>query len=202
VCDEHIQRLIVRPYTTQKYRGYIKNHLSPIGNLPVDTITDTDMIQWVKYMQSKKLSAKTILNVHGFIYSTMETAIRLKYREDNPCDGKYLPDDDATEDTSTFLTMQEFTTILEYVPGHNKLAFQFLISTGLRLGEMTALTVEDALLDANVPSVRVVKSYQEEHGQWVVGPPKTPESRRTVSLPPSLTAQLEQHVKGKHPDDS
>lgn len=195
VTEKHLELIIVRPYTITTYKGYVKNHLSPLLNLPVDTITEADLRQWVKYMQTKKLSAKTIANVHGFIYGVMETAIKLKHRPDNPCGGKYLPEDNAIEDTTTFLTMEEFNIVSEHLPAHNKTAFRFLISTGLRLGEMTALTVDDLLLDAEVPSVRVVKSYQEEYGQWVVGPPKTPEARRTVSLPPSVVVSLREYTK-------
>lgn len=201
MAAEHLDRIIVRPYTITKYEGYVRNHLEPIGNLPVDTITDTDMIHWVKWMMGRNKAPKTISNVHGFIYGVMETAVKLQHRPDNPCHGKYLPDDNATADKSTFLTMTEFNTILNYVPEHNKIAYQFLISTGLRLGEMTALFVEDFLEGAQVPSVRVMKSYQQENGQWVIGPPKTPESRRTVSLAPSTTRALQEHTKGRLPDD-
>lgn len=201
VSDKHLERILVRPYTLKKYRGYIRNHLDTLGNLPIDTVTDTDLIQWVKYMMGKNKSPKTISNVHGFIYAVFETAVALKFRGDNPCHGKYLPENTSTEDKSTFLTMDEFNTILKYVPEHNRIGFAFLISTGLRLGEMTALTVEDPRLDAAVPGVRVVKSFQEVEDGWVVGPPKTEESRRTVSLPPSTVAALEERIEGKGPDD-
>lgn len=201
VAAKHIGRLIVSPGMERKYKGYIKNHFDPIGNLPVDTVTDTDMIQWTKWMIARGKSPKTIRNVHGFIHGVMATAVALDEREDNPCHGRYLPADNSTEDKSTFLTMAEFNSIIQYVPEHNQLAFRFLISTGLRLGEMTALLVDDLRLDGSVPGVRVTKSWQEGATEWIVGPPKTPESRRTVSLAPSTTQALTAHTGRLQPDD-
>jgi len=202
LADEHMDLLIVSPGTVRRYKGYVKNHFEKIGPIPVDTLTSADMIRWVKYMLAKGLAPKTISNVHGFIHGVVQTAVELKHRADNPCHGRYLPEDDSTEDKNTFLTMDEFRSILQYVPAHNQAAMSFLISTGLRLGEMTALTKNDLLLDAAVPSVRITKSYQEgEDEPWVVGPPKTPESRRTVSLPPSTVTALRELVKGLRPGE-
>lgn len=202
VADEHMELLIVSPGTVRRYEGYIKNHFENIGNIPVDTLTSADMIRWVKYMLAKGLRPKTISNVHGFIHGVVQTAVELKHRDDNPCHGRYLPDDDATEDKNTFLTMEEFRAILQHVPTHNQSAMSFLIATGLRIGEMTALTPGDLLLDAAVPSVRITKSHQEgDEEAWVVGPPKTPESRRTVSLPPSTVTALRAVVKNLGPTD-
>ncbi|NWN89226.1 MAG: site-specific integrase [Micrococcaceae bacterium] len=196
LADEHLDLLIVSPGTIRRYKGYIKNHFEKIGPIPVDTLMSADLIRWVKYMLDRGLSPKTISNVHGFIHGVVQTAVELKHRSDNPCHGRYLPDDDATEDKNTFLTMDEFRSILQYVPAHNQPAMSFMIATGLRLGEMTALTPGDLMLDAAVPSVRVTKSHQEGEDAWVVGPPKTPESRRTVSLPPSTVTALRELVQG------
>lgn len=200
VAAQHLDRVIVAPDTARKYRGYLKNHFDPIGNLPVDTITDTDMIQWTKWMMRRGKSPKTIRNVHGFIYGVFNTAVALKHCQDNPCHGKYLPDDDSTEDKTTFLTMDEFALVLRHIPDHNKVAFSFLLATGLRLGEMTALLVDDLKLDGSVPGVRVTKSWQEGDTAWVVGAPKTPQARRTVSLPPSTAQALTEHTRTLSPD--
>jgi integrase len=200
VCEEHIDRLDVRAYTIKKYRGYVKNHLSPIGNLPIDMITDSDMIQWRKYMQGKDRSPKTIKNVHGFIHGVMDTAVALDYRKDNPCHGKYLPKDRSARVKATFLTMDEFNAVAEYLPAHNEPAFRFLISTGLRLGEMTALTVEDVQLDHAIPSVKIDKSDQEDDEGWIVGDPKSEAAWRTVSLAPSTVDDLRKVIHGKSLD--
>lgn len=198
VADKHIGRVIVQDDTLSKYRGYIRNHFEPLGNIPIDQVHDGDLIQWTRWMLGRKKSPKTIRNVHGFLYGVMTTAVALKYRDDNPCHGNYLPDDDATEDKTTFLTMDEFSTVLQHIPAYNQPAFSFLISTGLRLGEMTALLVDDFRLDGAVPSVRVVKSWKWQGGNdgeaWFVGPPKTTQARRTVSLAPSTVQALQPRV--------
>jgi integrase len=69
---------------------------------------------------------------------------------------------------------------------HYRPFFQFLVGTGLRFGEATALTPRDFDLDGVTPSVKVTKAWKEDEDRgFYIGPPKTKKSRRTVSLAPS-----------------
>lgn len=199
MAEEHLDRIIVRPYTAKRYRGYVKNHFEGIGHLPVDTLTDTDMINWVKYMMGKDKAPKTIRNVHGFISHIMKTAMSLGHISKNPCEATRLPKDRGQKFKPTFLTMEEFNLIAQYLPGHNEPAFRFLISTGLRLGEMTALTVDDVQLDHAIPSVNIDKSDQEDDEGWIVGDPKSEAAWRTVSLAPSTVVSLQNIIADKLP---
>jgi len=68
----HIERLInVREYTIKRYRGYIKNHFDGLRHLPVDQVTEDDLIRWIKHMTKKGCSPKTVANVHGFVHAAM-----------------------------------------------------------------------------------------------------------------------------------
>ena len=60
-------------------------------------------------------------------------------------------------------------------------AFEMLYWTGMRLGELLALTMEDFDFEKN--TVRINKSYQRLQGQDVITTPKTPKSNRTIKLP-------------------
>ena len=197
VAEGHIDRLVnVRAYTIKRYRGYIKNHFDVIGQLPVDAITEDDLIQWIKMMQKKGKSPKTISNVHGFIHGAMSSAVRRGLRPDNPCNGRILPNDDSTEDKAVFMTMAQYRKIMEHVNLWQRPMFELLIGSGLRLGEATALTPEDFDLDGETPSVRITKSYQEDDdSEWIIGPPKTKKARRTVALAPSTVAAIRDRVE-------
>lgn len=192
----HIERLInVREYTVKRYRGYIKNHFAGIGNLPVDQITEDDLIRWIKAMTKKGCSPKTVANVHGFVHAAMNSAVRRRLRPDNPCNGRLLPKDDATEDKAMFLTMQQVNAIIDCADEWHRPMWRLLIGSGLRLGEATALTRTDFQLDTATPSVRIMKAYQEMEDGWAVGAPKTKKARRTVALAPSTVEAIRPRVE-------
>ena len=192
----HIERLInVCEYTVKRYRGYIKNHFGGLGHLPVDQITEDDLIRWIKGMTKKGCSPKTVANVHGFVHAAMNSAVRRRLRPDNPCNGRLLPKDDATEDKAMFLTMEQMNAIIDHADEWHKPMWRLLIGSGLRLGEATALTKADFQLDAVTPSVRIMKAWQEMEDGWAIGAPKTKKARRTVALAPSTVAAIRARVE-------
>ncbi|WP_028265952.1 tyrosine-type recombinase/integrase [Arthrobacter sp. MA-N2] len=196
----HIERLInVREYTIKRYRGYIKNHFSGLGHLPVDQITEDDLIRWIKGMVKKGCSPKTVANVHGFIHASMNSAVRRRLRQDNPCNGRLLPKDDSTEDKAMFLTMGQMNLIIERADEWQRPMWILLIGAGLRLGEATALNRTDFQLDAPTPSVRITKAYQEMEDGWAIGAPKTKKARRTVALAPSTVDAIRARVEAAGP---
>ena len=185
----------VREYTIKRYRGYIKNHFAGLGHLPVDQIKEDDLIHWIKAMVKKGCSPKTIANVHGFIHAAMNSAVRRGLRTDNPCNGRLLPKDDATEDKAMFLTMEQMNAIIDQADEWHRPMWRLLIGSGLRLGEATALLASDFQLDAATPSVRIMKAWQEMEDGWAVGAPKTKKARRTVALAPSTVTAIRERVE-------
>lgn len=192
----HIERLInVREYTIKRYRGYIRNHFDGLRHLPVDQVTEDDLIRWIKHMTKKGCSPKTVANVHGFVHAAMNSAVRRRLRADNPCNGRLLPKDDATEDKAMFLTMEQVNAIIDHADPWHQPMWRLLIGSGLRLGEATALLASDFQLDAVTPSVRIMKAWQEMEDGWAVGAPKTKKARRTVALAPSTVEAIRERVE-------
>ena len=92
-----------------------------------------------------------------------------------------------------FWTKDEFQRFIECVPDPQcNLAFQILFYTGLRCGELLALVPGDINLDSE--TLTVTKTFRREHGTDVITSPKTENSIRTVTLPPSLVEQLRQYI--------
>jgi len=71
-------------------------------------------------------------------------------------------------------------------------AFQILYWCGLRVGELLALTPQDIDFDNKV--IRVTKSYQRLEGKDVITDPKTPKSKRNVSMPDFLCEELKDYI--------
>lgn len=77
-------------------------------------------------------------------------------------------------------------------PSPDGLAIRFLAYTGLRIGEFSALRVQD--IDTTKGVVTVSGSLAD--GETEIGPTKTGKTRR-VPLPKSMRAELAAHLKGR-----
>ena len=69
-----------------------------------------------------------------------------------------------------------------------KMAFLLLYWTGMRIGELLAITYND--IDLEKRTISVNKSYQRIEGRDIITPPKTPKSKRIITIPPFLTEEL------------
>ena len=72
-------------------------------------------------------------------------------------------------------------------------AFQMLYWTGIRVGELLALTVGDFDFKNNMLTIN--KSYQRLHGEDVITTPKTEKSNRTIKMPQFLCDEMQEYLK-------
>lgn len=72
-----------------------------------------------------------------------------------------------------------------------KLAFDILFFTGIRSGELLALTPEDVLPDK---ALRICKNYAKIRGAEMFLTPKTPRSKRTLSIPDFLYNEILEYI--------
>lgn len=204
VIQEHID-LLVRPSsgTIRNYQTMLELHIKPVlGAIPVDELDFRDIALWIRTMLAKGKSAKTIRNNQSLLYSSMEMAVRLKYRSDNPCRGVQLPSGEKVEDEARFLTHAEFSQILAIMPERYKDFTQFLVMTGTRFGEATAVTVADVDLMSKPPTVRITKAWKRDgNNEFYVGSTKTGAGKRTISLPATLVEILIPLVASRQSSD-
>ena len=93
-----------------------------------------------------------------------------------------------------FWTKEEYLKFIEAVKDkpYSYHAFQILYWCGLRVGELLALTSQDIDFDNKV--IRITKSYQRLEGKDVITDPKTPKSKRNVSMPDFLCEELKDYI--------
>lgn len=72
-----------------------------------------------------------------------------------------------------------------------KLAIDILFHTGMRLGELLALTPTDILPDMHID---VNKTYVTANGEEVLIPPKTQNSKRCIPIPKSLYCEIQKYI--------
>lgn len=189
-----------------------------IGNLTQDDITD-----WVRAEQKGEPDAvetgkwarrpadpKSIANRHGLLYCIVQAAIDAEpqLRTTNCCKKTSLPrTDDHTTEEMTFLEREEYQRIAVEIkdPGARALA-DWLVGTGMRFGEATALQVRDINVTSDRPTANVQRAWKKAKkgtagGAFYLGPPKTKKARRLIALSPVQVALVREQVTGRSPED-
>jgi integrase len=193
MVQEHID-LLVRPSTGTigTYQRILDLHIrSRIGHVPVDEFGYREIMQWVKGLTVDGVAPKSIHNMHGLLSAAMKTAELLQYISRNPCHGIPLPTVERAEDHTMFLTHAEFNLLVDGIRAPYKTLVQFLVMTGTRFGEATALKVADIDLLSGPPTARINKAWKRD-GQsgYYIGPTKTGAGKRTIGLNPALVDLL------------
>jgi integrase len=193
--------------TRNDYLRTCELSLFPIlGELPIDQITTDEIGQWVTWQEHQPsrrrpgqfIAAKTVKNRHAVLSDILASAGK-KFNTDNPARGAKIKK--GIREEPVFLTLDEYYAILAASNPRWRPLFSFLVGSQLRLSEARALTWSDINRNGNPPTVRVSKAWKKGRPE-VLGPPKSPKSRRTVSLWPALVAELPRS-KGlifEHPD--
>ena len=176
----HIDNLTgVQSATLGRYRTYVARDIDPVfGSMPVSAVTEATIAQWVKQLGG---SGKTISNKHGFVSGAFKAAVRAGVMASNPCEGRRLPHTRVEE--TVFLTPGEFRLLRDHIERERwKNLATWLVSTGMRFSEATALTAAD--IDADAKTCRITNAWKYS-GDYrpEIGPPKTKKSVRTISLP-------------------
>jgi integrase len=190
--ERHIElRTAVSGYTRTRYGRSLSHHFEgELGATLIEELNHEGVVDWVLLMQ-KKLAPKTVSNYFGFLSSAMKTSIRLGLRTDNPCYGVRLPSSNSIEAPVRVITRDEWARILMNLDPHYRPFFQFLLVTGMRFSEATALTGSDFEYTDSPVLVNVSKAWKEDgRGNQVVGPPKTTSSRRKIALSSRMAGAL------------
>lgn len=163
------------------YRSYLKNDIEPVlGKIPIDLLTDEDIAGWVQGLAERKLAGKTIANRHGFLSAALNTAVP-KHIPANPAIGTRIPRTERKE--MCFLTHDEFDLLLNCIDERWQPMVRFMVASGCRLGELTALRPAD--VDRVSRRVWIgrgwKRTYEKGHG-YEIGATKTKKADRPVVI--------------------
>ncbi|MGV7431763.1 tyrosine-type recombinase/integrase [Mycobacterium kansasii] len=150
---------------------------------------------WVNELASQGSSAATIETALGVLRMVLGLAVEDRRIARNPCDGVKAPPREHSR--RAYLTHQQVDELAAAM-ARDGLVVRFLAYTGLRYGEMAALTVAD--FDMLRRRVQVRRSVTEVKGKLVWSTPKNHE-RRSVPFPRFLSEDLARRMAGKGRED-
>lgn len=183
----------VEPATRTRYRRYMENDIGPaMGDLPLHALCaatadqNTVVQEWVNEQEADGVAPKTIANKHGFLSGCLRAAVKRHLLPFNPCEDTKLP---KRRRECVFLEPEEFDIVYEAVPERWRPLTLFLVTTGVRYSEATALRVGDVA--RNVDSTenefwtcRIAKAWKYTGtADYKLGGPKTQRGYRTINIP-------------------
>lgn len=151
--------------------------------------------------KQKVMSPKTLRNLHGLLSSVLKEAVEAEppLRERNPCDLTKLPrtDDDGITDEEDdaedmcFLTPEEVRGFAScFAREEDRRLVRVTYGTGMRWGEVTALARRHAVAEPK-RKLRIRRAWKWSPAKsHYLGTPKTKCSRREISTPPKVWADL------------
>lgn len=189
----------VRPHTASGYEvAWRRRVFEAFGHRELGTIT-TFEIEAVAATWQVKYSTKR--DALACLSKIMRAAVKAGLVPVNPCLGVELGRQEEGDPTGRALSRAEVGRLLAVLPelGVYRRFVVTLLFTGMRIGELAAITVADC--DLEVGLIRVSKTASPgRHGEIVVGPTKSGKSR-LVPIAAQLRPVIEEACDGKSPDD-
>jgi len=200
-----IQEIYFKKYTSNQKPNYVrsqkelyKNHIEPFfGNalitlLKFKQINDFQNSLLEKESATKKTLSKNSINkIMILLGKLFNTAIKENIIIENPC--RNIEKLKFEKKEMNFWTADTFKIFLSAInedkEPYTYLFYQTAFLTGLRAGEMIALTWKDVDFDRG--EIRVNKTASLIKGEYVTTEPKTANSRRFVTINTNLLKRLE-----------
>lgn len=189
--DDMEQRLRENTIRTKDYIVELKI-LPFFGKQKMNDIKAADIRKWQNKLMKEGYSQTYLKTINNQLSAIFNYAVKYYDLPKNPCaQAGSIGKNNADE--MNIWTQEEFEKFVECLKDKpiSYYAFKTLYWTGMRIGELLALTLGD--FNYENKSIRINKSLQRISGRDVITDPKTPKSNRTVTLPEFLAEELQEY---------
>ena len=181
-------------------KAVLQTHILPFfGSKPINEIKASDVRRWqAKLMSSPNNYSQTYLKkINTELNSIINYAKRFYNLNTNPC-GKAGTIGKAKAEEMDYWTYDEYIAFREGVKDKSLsyICFEVLYWTGIREGELLALSPADIDLDNKTISIN--RTYQRIEGKDVFTSPKTRKSKRKISIPDFLCQELSDYIQSRY----
>src|SRR5579875_1455999 len=183
-CDYWLRTVAepkLRPTTYYEYHRVIEKHIKPfIGAYHLRDIDESKVERYLEALKGSTKSAVIQRLVLILLKRIFNHAVQNRIIQANPTRNISRPR--YTTAIRRALTVQEVRRLLDVVKDDRYEAVYVLaVTAGMRIGEILALRWEDVDFDAGTIAIR--RTIVEKGGKFMLGPPKTTKSFRTIYIP-------------------
>lgn len=190
----------IREHTWQTKNAIIDTAILPFfGEMPINSIKSSDVLRWQNKMlgyrneKGKPYSQAYLRTINSQLSAIFNHAVTHYDLKQNPVvkaggmGKKYARE-------MLFWTKEEYQKFIEEMMDKplSYYAFEMLYWTGIREGELLALTPKDFDFEHN--TVKINKSYQRIRQKDVITEPKTPKSIRVITMPDFLAEEMKECI--------
>lgn len=188
-------------YNTRKTKeAIIRTKILPyFKNRKLCEITPADIISWqnaiiTTELKNGEVPAKSYLKtIHNQLSAIFNHAWRYYGLQENPArKAGNMGSEECKE--MLFWTQDEYYKFSEVMMDNEMYyyAFEVLYWTGIRVGELLALTMDD--FDFEKKTLSITKSYQRLDGKDIITSPKTKKSNRVIIIPDFLAEEMQDYL--------
>jgi integrase len=181
--------------TLERYKELTAHHVRPhLGAARVQKLKTANFAELYGRLQQAKpqgagLAPRTVGHVHRLLHRVFRSAVEWGVITTNPV----IADPPRVTDTKIeILAPDQIKATLAALRGRRLYPVVVIgLATGMRRGEMLALRWSDVDWDAG--KIRVERSLEDTRAGLAFKEPKTKAGRRSISIPPSIVAELRDH---------
>lgn len=185
----------------RKQRAFDKMIGPYFGQKPINQIAELDVLNWQTWVQQKGFDkfkgvgyAPTYLkSINNELSAMMNYAVRYYRLPYNPCERAGSMGKSSAEAMEIW-TLDQFEQFIGYADKSDaRIAFDILFWTGIREGELLALTPADFLPG---PRLDIKKSFAVVNGEHIIKKPKNDPSIRCIAIPQFLYDEVQNYMHG------
>ncbi len=189
----------VRATTLESYIGVIDRFIRPcFGKMQAREITPIQVRAWQNVLMTLSYKPGYLRKINSLLCSIFKYGTRFYGLFTNPAALAGPIVAKKSREEIHFWTPEEYGFFISHVNNVEKrLIFNILYWTGMRIGELMALTPDD--IDLSRGTISITKTYRRKGGKDIISPPKTPKSLRIIFINRSLAEDIADYIEMKGP---
>lgn len=186
-------KLKVNSISTKK--AYFRKYLLPFfENYYIDEIVPNDIRKFQNELIKNNLSKNTLRAIENNLKTILNFAIKYYDLPSNPMAKIEMVGSRKNKKKMLFWNLQEFNQFIEVVDDLElKFLFTLLFWTGMRIGEVLALTFKD--IDLNKKKLNINKTFTRLNKTDIITAPKTESSIRKIDLTENVINLFKEYAK-------
>lgn len=191
---ERYMKHTIKIRTYNRYKSICELHLiKDLGEYELDELKPNVLQDFLLKKIDNKYSTNTIKGIVSVLKQALRLAITLEFVDKEYCSNLKMPSSEEKE-ISVF-TKKEQLVIESFCLNHKKrnyIGIVICLYTGIRLGELLALSWNDIDFNSNLLTINKTSYSAKVDGktQIIVDKPKTKKSNRVIPLPNQLVKLL------------
>lgn len=191
---EEMHYTSLRDSTVSTKKHIVELHILPyFKDMRVVDIMSRDIVKWQNEVKKKGFSDTYLRSINAQLSAIFNYAVKYYNLGSNPCNRADLMGKSKSGNMGIW-SQDDFEKFLDAERNKPEIyyAFLFMYWTGVRVGELLALNIED--VDFEKHEVVINKSLNRVNGKDIITKPKTDAGIRVIPLPEFLLEELREYI--------